>query len=812
MEAELNPESGDYLPSKRIILAPVILTPEKVCEKNIDSGKQLMELSFGSAKKLKEAAFLASMEDEWNTVIEGLKFLASETSMFFAKRKLGDLGACEVVTGTTRWLVGGDSDFTIPEEHKHITALIWGCKAMAVLADTELANKIRLARAGAISVVMSILRAQGINRYHELMTSALQVLLNLPNKVMSERWNSSTQPLVKEYGHEDNIAMMVEAGVVEMVCGLSEKVLGEIEKLHVPQNADILLIRTDYQEQSPRLYRLMEMCCRMIQILGGRTNGRTKILACNPSVRDVLLKALQLATPILPVPSVNDVSPLPVPMAGSPGSPTSGKSASFRRTDDDDDDDPAIAEAAYAAQRQKYLIEVELVERKEKLVRACNVLRYECQRIVLNTIITMLLDPASRRSMSDGHDDRTNVVKVVLKTMVHAFADLDSTAYRVAKCMEMEEVKHQQQCQGWTTSDQLIYKAVKRNTHMAAHRNKAVCSLLDTLKQRAEGAGNSPNKAKKGFIQRGPPRSPIRVNVLNLHALHSTATPPKSPSNTFRPNVTTVTETGSYSPAKSIAEIKENVGKCPPSLIVAEHACWALSILTTNSGLASDVDPYVSNRLELLECGEGVLRAMARSVADIVGLDLASLEQQEDPLTSGWSEAFASSVVASPSSTIGPLIQGEPVPALQRSPSSQKLSLDLPNVSSAFKEGVGAAPDIGAKASSSAAMATGGLEADGLMTIKESKLLDGCSQPSGNVVNTAVAPGSQAISANFVGTYEIPHNCLVSHTLMHQLHNHDIPFYSRLFKLVQHVSCALQPTHSAGTPSSKTFLTSMQGP
>jgi len=151
-------EDDEYIPSKRVILAPVMLTPDMLCKEKVESSIELIEMSFGCAKRLQEVQYHSEGQDDWDKVIDGLKHIAVDGSMFQAKRKLGDLGACEVVVGTMKYLSGGQGATKINEfVAMHVSALSWGCKAMSTLADTELANKMRLARAGAVVVAVDLL-------------------------------------------------------------------------------------------------------------------------------------------------------------------------------------------------------------------------------------------------------------------------------------------------------------------------------------------------------------------------------------------------------------------------------------------------------------------------------------------------------------------------------------------------------------------------------------------------------------------------------------------------------------------------------
>ena len=148
LKEDYHPESSSdtvtQSASSRVILKPVILTPEVVVGKKIEEGMELIEMSFGCAKFLSENQWEG--EENWVKVMTGLKHIAIEGRMFLAKNKFGDYGACEVTVKTLKWLINDDvHTFNL----KQIEALTWGCKALSALADTEIANKIRLGRCGA---------------------------------------------------------------------------------------------------------------------------------------------------------------------------------------------------------------------------------------------------------------------------------------------------------------------------------------------------------------------------------------------------------------------------------------------------------------------------------------------------------------------------------------------------------------------------------------------------------------------------------------------------------------------------------------
>lgn len=757
-----DPENDEYVPSKRVILAPVILTPSMLCKEKVESGIELIEMSFGCAKRLQEVEYHSEGQEDWGTVIEGLKHIAVEGSMFLAKRKLGDLGACEVVVGTMKYLTGGKGPTLLNEfGKKHIEAMVWGCKAMAVLADTELANKMRLARAGAVMIAVDILKTRNVHNDHDLVGSALQVLLNLPNKVLSERWNNSEHPFVKEWGHEDNLTKMLEAGVNEVVTDLMRWALHNIEELKVPHDADTLLSSVEtYCSAAPKMHLFLEMCCRMLQVLANHPQNRVLIFAAG--ARELLLNSLHSSMPVLPVPSAADMPPLEEHHS-PPTSPSGNKGNHYHDDDDEEEVDPAIEAAIQEARRQEWLAECAHLDHKGELVRKVNEFRYATQKTVLYSIIVLATDAPSRDAISDGHNDHTNAVKVILKVMLSAFHDHESRDYRHAKMREMAEFQRFQQMNQWTSTDQQIFKAVKRNAHMAAYKNKSIPSLLDTLKQRTTGTGSSsPTRQKKGHISRGPPKSPIRTAVLNLNTAPAAVPVGFGRSMSMSMSMSGSLNQDSVHSLSSTSVLPEKL-KTPSCLIVAEHACWALNILTMES--------CVGNRLELLECGEAVLHAVATSVKD-TGLTEDEAEEEvalalENIHTSTPTKEDASCRTGSSSSAIATPRSTSPIMA-------EAMGLGMTSNTNDSAEEQTAASD--------------------LLTITESG-------SQNNATKTVTLASTAATLSTIPVVPQVP--CIVPYAILNQLQDHDIPFYGRLHRLIKNVSAALQPVE---VPSS-TFLT-----
>jgi hypothetical protein len=50
-------DDEEYVPSNRVILAPIILTPAKLCEKKVEAAVDLIDISFGCAKNLQQSSF-----------------------------------------------------------------------------------------------------------------------------------------------------------------------------------------------------------------------------------------------------------------------------------------------------------------------------------------------------------------------------------------------------------------------------------------------------------------------------------------------------------------------------------------------------------------------------------------------------------------------------------------------------------------------------------------------------------------------------------------------------------------------------------
>jgi len=746
-----DPENEEYVPSKRVILAPVMLTPDMLVKERVETGMELIEMSFGCAKRLQELQYHSEGHEDWDKVTDGLKHIAVEGSMFMAKRKLGDLGACEVIVGCMKFLSGGQGATKINEfGARHISALSWGCKAMATLADTELANKMRFARAGAIAVAVDLLKARNIHQNHDLVGFALQVLLNLPNKVFSERWNNADHPFVREWGHEDNLTKMLDAGANEVVCDLMGWILHNIEELQVPHHGADALLATEgtYLASAPKMYQFLDMCCRMLQALGNHAKNRELIFAAG--ARELLLNSLHVSMPILPVPSGADMPPLEFSEPPSPN----GKLNATRYHDPDYDDedavDPVVEAAEREAKKQEWLAGVAHLERKGELVRKVNDFRYATQKTVLYSIIVLATDAPSREAICDGHNDHTNAVKVILKVMLSAFHDHECLVYRHAKMRESEEFAKFQQTNSWTTTDQQIFKAVKRNANMAAHSKKSIPSLFETLKQRTLGAGSNPARQKKGHILRGPPKSPTRTGVLNLYKASDSI-----PSSSFGRSMSmsgSLNEDSVHS-LSGTSMITEKL-KSPAGLVVAEHACWALNILT--------VESCVGNRLELLECGETVLHAIANSVRDIEENEAEAEEELElalETLDVSSTKTDALTLTNSTSTSATPLQAASPIMA----------------------EALG----MTSKANRTNNVAEELTVSTDLLTIAESRSKDTATKTSASV---SAAAKSVPVEP-----------CIIPLNILSQLQDHEIPFYGRLHKLIRNVSAALKPTEAGAT-------------
>ena len=584
------------------------------------------------------------------------------------------------------------------------------------------------------------------------------MLLNLPNKVFSERWNTSAHPFVKEWGHEDNLTRMLDAGANEVVTDLMRWVLHNIQDMQVPHDADALLVaQNTYCATAPKMHLFLDLCCRMLKALGNHSKNRALIFASG--ARELLLNSLHVSMPILPVPSGADLHP---PEDSSEPASPSGKQGYGKRYHDPDDDDgfgvdPAIEAAAREAKKQEWLAGVAHLERKGELVRKVNEYRYVTQKTVLYSIIVLAMDPPSREALCDGHNDHTNAAKVILKVMLSAFHDHESLTYRHAKMREIDEFAKYQQTNQWSSTDKRIFKAVKRNANMAAHKKKSIPSLFDTLKQRTLGAGSNPARQRKGHVPRRSPESPTRTGVLNLHNA-----PVSIPSSSFSHSMSmsgSLNQDSLHS-LSSTSLLVEKL-KSPTCLVVAEHACWALNILTGES--------CVGNRLELLECGESVLHAIANSVRDSEENEAEAEEEMMFALETLQVDTPREPTLASPASA---------------APHASSLLM-------AEAMGLGIATKTSRSSNTADELSTATTE---LMTITEGK-------PKENIAKTATLAGSASTLLGIPAALREP--CIVPLTILNQLQDHEIPFYGRLHKLIRNVSAALKPTEVAST----TFLT-----
>jgi hypothetical protein len=595
--------------SGRVVLKSVLLTPETVVGKKIEEGMELIEVSFGSAKLLSESNWEG--DEHWEKVMIGLKHIAIESRMFLAKNKFGEFGACEVTVKTVKWLIHDDvHTFNLQQ----IEALIWGCKALAVLADTEITNKIRLGRCGAITIANDVISSFTKHRSHELQVNALQILLNLPKSIMPSQWNNAKHPLAQEFGAEDTVGRMLDEGTDMIVLDLFGDSIREMQELNIPHTPIVLEGHQEYATKGPNLHRILDMSARLLQSFAN--NGeeiRHSILS--KGLGGHLIRSMHLNMPILPVPSGDDV-PHPIDEEPDP------------HQEDDYEEPPEVTEARNQARQDAYHASVAHKEKLGELTRNANKKRYTSLQTILRTIVVFSLDDISRSAICDGHNDHTNAIKVLMKVMTTAFHDHDTRDYRNAKIREIQDFKQFQSEQGWTDVECEIYKAVQRNPHMHAHKKKSRPGLLETMRQHTEKS--NPNKKQKGKIDRGPPASPTRTTVINLHATPRVGTMgPMS-----RSGMLTMSGGSTFNPGQSLMSLNKSTViqekiKAPLSIIVAEHACWALSVLT--------VVTCVGHRMELLECGAEHLRDMAHTVHGI-----PSEEEEEADMETARSSASKS--------------------------------------------------------------------------------------------------------------------------------------------------------------------------
>lgn len=776
----------DLQPSGRIFLKTIILTPEAVVSKKIDEGMKLIEMSYGSAKELHDNNFNSG---DWEQTKLGLEFIATEGCMFLAKTEFGERGACEVTVKTIRWLVKkGYSAF----DNNHIDTLIMGCKALATLADTEIANKIRLGRCGAIDVANDILDLytggsdidiDNVNDHingksnifldnHELLVNTLQILLNLPNRVVSSSWNFDKNPYIREFGHVDNVSIMHLNGTSDIVLDIFVQTIHNLNsKIHVPHTPDDLYCNKKYQELFHSKHQIIDMTSRILQSFGHRDNEcREDILTSNDKAYVFnMIEALHHMMPILPVPSGNDVPPL--------DESTEGEGNEDHDHGHDHDAGDEYNEEEYIRKlKEKEDVEIAAKELKRlqwendvahkdilgKLVNDTNTSRYGTLKVLLHTIVTFSVDEKSRSLLCDGYNDRTNILKVLLRVMSTAFHDRDSYDYRNYKLDEILHFTSFQNSNGWKDHHSEIYKEVRRNPHMATHKTKSKIGLIERMNQLTHGSGNdksNSSKKIKGAIVRGPPKSPTRTNILNLHQT------PRLPPLLGNSLYGTYTSAGSLTStagnsSQVLGSVNEKI-KAPQCIIVAEHACWALTVLTVHSCEA--------NRLELLECGKEELKSIAATVHGTHN------DNEDEPLLLDSSVGSRPSSRQTNSNSNSNSKSNSPVPV----PSKELIPITSPRSSARVSA------DIDKNISSNDSNSNSSNASLG--TITENKLI-GEEKKKSNIPTVAIP----VLSVPVPTIKQEP--SIISHDTLHALHRHEIPFYSRLFKLIKHVNAVHDET------------------
>jgi hypothetical protein len=434
------------------------------------------------------------------------------------------------------------------------------------------------------------------------------------------------------------------------------------------------------------------------------------------------VRAMHMSMPILPVPSGLDVPPF---VEEEP-----------EHHDNDDEEheelDPRILVANRIAAREAWNADVAHHDKLGLIVRKVNGIRYATLQLLMRTIVVYSLDDESRALICNGHNDNTNAIKVILKVMRAAFHDHDTVLYRNDKIKEIMDFENFQEEQGWSETECQIYRDVRRNPHMVSHKDKDKPGLLETMRIRNDG--RSTRKKVKGQVDRGPPKSPTRTRILNMHK-----TPRMGNHAPGQGGFNANQSIASLSKSQVSGAVPEKI-KSPLSIIVAENACWALCVLT--------VVTCVGNRLELLECGQESLRDMGHTVHG-----LPSEEEEEEAelaalnmLGSGGSKA--GSAAATPKSSNAASRQG----SSHASPVPFNLGEEDEN----------------------AGLALG--------TITEHKVL-------GSISVSSIATSDMVLVPPLATTAVMPDEpSILAYPTLNKLENHQIPFYARLHKLILHVN------------------------
>mgnify|MGYP006081600035 CR=1 FL=1 len=286
------------------------LYPESISEGSIKEAMELLEMAFGSVKTgTEESAAGQEKEDDSQrvdpvaTLHAALDYISKKTSLFLTKRRMGELGACEVLMDTLRNACESfnfESDAQDNNNNNNnnnidsmTKTLVLGCQCISSLADTEATNKVKFGNCGAIAFSMYCIDTYFMHKRIEVPLAALQILINLPNRVSPE------------HSMVDNISKMNEEGVNEKVCKLLASLVGSLEGREIGHDAAKLTRRIAVDTQAE--HDFLEKCCDVICTLANRIPNSKVLL--EHDVKDLLLSVVTLCNPV-EVPLLSSLAPL----------------------------------------------------------------------------------------------------------------------------------------------------------------------------------------------------------------------------------------------------------------------------------------------------------------------------------------------------------------------------------------------------------------------------------------------------------------------------------------------------------------------